>query len=204
MSDPYHTQIKGLIQKHGALGVNSLSKELEIPLSTIQKYMHKQDYFRMNSRRKWDLPDNIAATEVKESISNFDSVIDSQLTGLTNLSELLIAQVKSTITLLTTQKPVYTAGAALPAKSPDIHPLFIEKDKAIKETYALFKKYIPVVPEEYRDLLKNVDLVQLILERGAIAFNNVCQTEIGELFLESSTKLSDETVNLLEEYQKGA
>lgn len=204
MQDLYHAQIKGLIQKHGALGVNTLSKELDAPLSTIQRYMHKQSYFKMNSKRKWDLPDNIAASDTKESVNNFDTVIDSQLTGLTTLSDLLIAQVKSTITLLTTQRPAYTAVAALPDKSSNIEPIFIEKDKALKEMYAVFKKFIPVVPEEYKDLLKNVDLARLLVEKGTIFFNGDFSVEISDLFMESSNDLSDDTVKLLEEYRKGA
>jgi hypothetical protein len=196
--DKYHADIRALIEREGALGVNSLSKALNIPLSTIQKYMHSQSYFKMNQSKKWDLPEKVVANDIKESLKNFDSVIESQL-GITSLSDMLYTQIKSTITLLSAQKPISHTVAS---NTLDIHPEILKLDKNVKEMYILFSKYVHKCPEEYQNLIKNVDLYSLIKEKGTIYMNNEFSREISALFLERSVDLSDNVLQTLKEYQK--
>ena len=48
-----HSDIKGLIEINGPMGVNQLAKALNIPLSSMQHYMDKkQTYFKKNQARK--------------------------------------------------------------------------------------------------------------------------------------------------------
>jgi hypothetical protein len=197
--DKYHADIRALIEREGALGVNSLSKALNVPLSTIQKYMHTQSYFQMNQSRKWDLPEKVVANDIKEVQSNFSSVIESQLTGITSLSEMLFTQIKSTITLLSAQK---STNPPVASNSIDIHPEILKLDKNVKEMHLIFSKYIQKCPEEYQELIKNVDLYKLIKEKGTLYMNSSFSIEITSLFLEKSVDLSDDVIQVLKEYQK--
>jgi hypothetical protein len=201
MNDPYHAEIRALIEKEGALGVNALSKAINVPLSTVQKYMHRQSYFKMNSQRKWDMPDKIATETIQSTVNNFETVIESQVTGITSLSDMLVAQIKSTITLLSAQKGLSPSVAVT---SSDIHPEILELDKKAREMQMIFNKYVGKCPEEYRDLIKNLDIFRLIKEKGTIFLNEGFNVEITSLFLEKSVDLSNEVLKVLEEYQKEA
>src|SRR5258708_15334181 len=163
MTDQYFNSIKALIEQNGAMGVNALSKELNVPLSTIQKYMHRQSYFKMNQHRKWDLPEKVVTDNVQSSINNFDTVIESQLTGITSLSDMLITQIKSTITLLSAQKPILTSVAALPGKSSNIDKRLVELSENAHKLQEIFKKSKSNIPEEYLNILFNYDHIGLVM-----------------------------------------
>ena len=198
-NDRYHADIRALLEREGALGVNALSKALNIPLSTMQKHLHSQTYFKMTQSRKWDLPERVVTNSIQSSLNNFDDVIESQLSGITSLSEMLFTQIKSTITLLSAQKPTLPSVAGT---SPDIHPDILKLDKNAKDMNIVFSKYVGKCPEEYRDLIKNVDLYRLIIEKGTLYLNGQFNAEITSLFLERTVDLSDETLQTLKEYQK--
>lgn len=202
MIDKYKDEVEKLIQTNGAMGVNALSKALDIPLSTIQKYMHRQSYFRMNVQRKWDMPTNVTTKEINEAINNFDNVIESQLSGITSLSEMLITQIKSTITILSAQKPVLTPVAALPDKSVNIDPRLINVNEEVQKLKDVFKKQKSNIPDEYVDLLNNYDHVGLYLKEGKDYVTNMLQDELFELLTGQTQTLSEEAIQTLKDNQK--
>lgn len=198
-TDQYHSQILALIEKNGALGVNAISNSTNIPLSTVQKYMHRQSYFKMNSHKKWDLPENIVANEVNASLSNFDTLIASNLTGITSLSEMLITQIKSAITLLSTQKPVYATVADRSVKLDehmDRLNIFINNlQKAIKE-------HMSNVPEDYLDLMRNLDISKMCIYEGLEHMTSEHLRDITDLLLGDRDILTDDSLKMIEKYQK--
>jgi ACT domain-containing protein len=202
LTDTTHAEIKALLEKHGAMGVNQLAKELDIPLSTMQKYLDKdQTYFKKNQARKWVLPETSVNTDLNVVSSNYANVIDSQLMSMNALIETLMSQFRATITLIETNKP---RNAPVAGIAPNIDPQVLKLDKTIKDNYALFKKYVKVVPEEYQDLIKNLDLARLTAERGTLHVKGEFGKEIAALMLEKITELSHDTLVVLEEYQKEA
>lgn len=193
------SDIARLIEINGAMGVNQLAKELNIPLSTLQKYLDKdQNYFKKNYTRKWELPDMSANTDMAAVADKYSNVIESQLMTMNALIETLMAQFRATVSLIDANK-----GSSPPVagKVPDIDARVLKTDKTIKDMYALFKKYIPVCPKEYQDLLKNLDLTRLTLELGNNYMFNEFNTAITPLFTEQETELSDDMLDLLSEYQ---
>jgi hypothetical protein len=198
-----------LIREKGPLGVNTIASEIGVPVSTLQKYLNKQQtYFKINSDRKWDLPGNVAS-EVKNStlilnteiVENTIQLLQSQMEELQlNLANALIpvGTLKRSIQNLNVPPPV----AAL-TNQIDIHPRLIELDEKTKKSNQLFKQYLPKVPEEYQELLKNLDLYAITIEMGTKFMNEQFNAEISSLFLEKEDKLSDELLEVIKIYQKG-
>jgi hypothetical protein len=195
-----HADVLRLIEENGAMGVNQLSKALDVPLSTMQKYLDKdQDYFKKNNARKWVLPEMSAVSDMSVVSSNYSNVIDSQLTSMQALIDTLMSQFRATVSLIDANKGTLPPVAGI---APDIHKSMIESDKRIKSAYEVFKKFLGVVPEEYKNLIKNVDLHRLTIELGTIKLNEQFNPEITALFLEKSVDLSDDVLRILKEYQK--
>ncbi|MFY3741621.1 MAG: virulence-associated protein VapD [Candidatus Nitrosomirales archaeon] len=199
-NDKYHADIRRLLEQHGAMGVNQISKELNVPLSTMQKYLDKdQNYFKKNHARKWVLPEISASEEMSVVSSNYSDVINSQIMGMQALIETLMSQFRATLSLIEANKGTSASVAGI---MPDIHPEILKLNKAAKDMHTVFSKYISKCPDEYQELLKNVDLYRLIKERGTIYMNSEFSTEITSLFLERTVDLSNEVVAVLKEYQK--
>lgn len=193
-------QVKRLLEQNGAMGVNQLSKVLDIPLSTMQKYLDKdQNYFKKNSSRKWVLPDMAANDDMSVASSNMPSIIESQLMGMNALIETLMSQFRATVTLIEANKP---RSLPVAGTSSNLSPELLKLDIKVKELYVVFKKYVNVCPEEYQDLIKNVDLYRLIIEKGLDYLNEGFNTELTSLFLEKDDTLSDEVLKVLESHQK--
>jgi hypothetical protein len=198
----YHEDIRNLLEQNGAMGVNQLSKELNVPLSTLQKYLDKdQNYFKKNHARKWVLPEMSADEDMSVVTTNYSNVIDSQIMSMQALIETLMSQFRATLSLIDANKGASRSVAGI---LPNIDPILIKLDKKIKDIYVIFRKYVKVCPEEYQNLIKNVDLYQLTSDKGTEFLNGSFIGEITELFLEKSVDLSNDTVKILQEYQKEA
>lgn len=181
------------------MGVNALAKATNIPLSSMQHYLHKQSYFKMNSQRKWDLPDRVLTNNINEAFGEVDTVIQQQVAGISSLATMLITQVNATVALLSAQKPIM---APVANKTEEIHPKLRELNKRLKSTEDVFKKFVKVCPEEYQDLIKNLDLYELSIVEGSKSLESSFSNELTLLFTEQATELSDETLVLLTKYQK--
>jgi hypothetical protein len=195
----YHSEVLTLITQKGPLGVSEIAKALNVPATTLQKQLHSQDYFKLNNRKKWDLPENVAANNTNEAIKDFDKVIAGQLESTNALFGMLTSNINSIMTLLSAQKPIF---APVADNSTQLHPKVKELDKKIKETEVVFKKYVDKAPEMYQKLLRNLDLYALAIEKGTEYFNGTFTMEISSIFLEQTDQLSDEVFSLLEMYQK--
>lgn len=205
MTDKYKEEVEGLIKTNGAMGVNALSKAMDIPLSTIQKYMHRQSYFRMNVQRKWDLPVNVATPETKGPISNFDTVIDSQLTGITSLYEMLLTQIKMTITILGAQKPAFAPVASSSDDKSDImsqmDSRMITMSQGAHKLRGMFKAQKSTIPEQYYDLLMNYDHIGLIIKEGGEYATKFLEDDVYPIASGSVDELDEETVQILKDNQ---
>lgn len=198
MTDPYYDQVRALILKNGAMGVNALQKEIGIPLSTMQRYLEKQTYFKKTDQRKWDLPENVVKTQTSEVITNYDAVIESQITGIYAMFEMLTSQMKSTITLIGAQKtvtpPVADKSVNLPERLVKLHEATQAMPKAIKQ-------HINNIPEEYRDILLKVKWLDLALDTGLNYYNDVIGNAIMGLMATDQDNIDDEVLTVLEKYQ---
>lgn len=191
--------IKKLLTDKGPQGVTAIAKVLDAPPSSIQKYLtNQQDYFKLNRSKKWCLPN---VTEKEDSVTvanNITNVLNSQVNGINALIDLLVSQLSATTTLISDFKPVVQVSSG---KAPTMHPKIAELDKLIKDTQALFDRFVDKVPDMYKELIQNLDLYSLIIKRGVEFIQTGIGPDITALFLQESDTLSEETIEVLKSYQ---
>lgn len=201
--DKYYDEILQYITEHGETGVNILAKELNLPLSTMQRYLERQTYFRKTINRKWDLPDNVESdiksntmTLMIESVENAVKLLNSQLDEIqSNVQNALMP-------ISTLKRAVNSLNTPVAGNSDEVTPIMIDTDKKIKTTYTVFKKYKDRIPEGYTELILNVDMHRLTVEMGTIFTNADFSTDISSLLLGQIDELPEDTIEILKEYQK--
>lgn len=202
-NESLHQQIKDLISKNGAMGVNALQKELGVPLSSLQKYLDKQqNYFIKNHSRKWDLPENAAESDMSTVTDNYSSIIESQIAGMNVLTETLMAQFRATLTLMQANRPRNPPVADKSSHEMLKHPTVQEMLRDLEQLPTILKRKKSDIPEEYQDLLQNIDWLGLVITKGSSYFREVISPAIANLILHDDEKLPDDIVNVLEGYQK--
>lgn len=200
-----HDDVYEQLSKNGPMGVNALSKALNIPLSTMQKYLDKdQSYFKKNYQRKWELPEESIRTDMSTVSNNIANVIDSQLMSMQALIDTLMSQFRATVTLIETNKPSNAPVAVNSGNSMKIDPrLLTLVEDAAKLTSAV-KKQKSFIPEEYYDLLLSLDLVSLYFLIGEKPAYKIVVSDIYPVLTGNSKILADDALNILAECQKGA
>jgi hypothetical protein len=207
--DKYKDDILALITKNGPMGVNALQRELNVPLSTLQKYMHRQRYFRINEDKKWDTPENVTSDIQSNTLDLMVNSVENTIMLLSAQLEEIQQTTKNALIPISTLKrgvknlSPTVANRPQSANNGEVDPFLLELDKVLKDGYVLYKKYVKVCPEEYQNLISNVDLVRLTVELGSTFVTNEISPELSALFLEKSTTLSEDTIEYLKMYQKG-
>jgi len=199
VSNEREVLIRSLIERNGPMGVNALSRQTGINLSTLQKWLERQSSFIKTEDRKWDLPENATAKAVKIENENFDAVMDSQLKGISTVAELLISNIKATVTIMNTQKP--KAPSVAESQIPIDERLYkIQEDISLMPE--LIKKNSIKIPDDYKDLLNSIDWMQLHIDKGLLYFRDELSAHIADLILGNQDKLPDDTISTLEGYIK--
>jgi len=199
VSNEREVLIRSLIERNGPMGVNALSRQTGINLSTLQKWLERQSSFIKTEDRKWDLPENATAKAVKIENENFDAVMDSQLKGISTVAELLISNIKATVTIMNTQKP--KAPSVAESQIPIDERLYkIQEDISLMPE--LIKKNSIKIPDDYKDLLNSIDWMQLHIDKGLLYFRDELSAHIADLILGNQDKLPDDAISTLEGYIK--
>lgn len=204
-NDKYYDTILAILTEKGELGVNEIARLADMPLSTVQKYLERQTYFKKTERRKWDLPDNVNADIKTEtlvlmvnSVENSLLILKSQLEELTDDVQNSLGPVK------TLKRGVESIKPPVASKSSNIDRRLLELDKKAKDSYEVFKAHIKNVPEEYRTLILKLDILGLMLTKGREYLFNGEHEDLVRVLGGQSDILSDKTLKLLESYQKEA
>lgn len=201
MLEEHHVIIKQMIEERGPLGVNTIANELGVPLTTMQKRLHKQDYFVLNDRRKWDLPGNVAEKSIEDVDNNFDALIDAQITGIDNLVQMLSTNLKTTVTLLKTQKPQKYTKAPV-AANVYIHPDYKVIVDEMKTLEGIVKKYRDRFDDDTLTLLLNTDWVRLRFKLGLNSFMDEIGNAFGDFLSPNGGELSETVIKHVKENQK--
>lgn len=210
MTDKYHDQILTLISEKGPTGVNQLAKALEIPVSTMQRYLHKQTFFRMNEDKKWDLPEKVIGDVKSTSLTLVTDVIETSIMLLKSQIAELEHSVDNVLSPLNTLKrgikgfaPAAGAVAGSSSKSDITNKHILDLDNDAQNLIKATKKYVQVCPQEYQELLINTDWYHLVTDLGYKYVKEYISPELGDLFLEQRDNLSEDTLEVIKEYQKG-
>lgn len=206
-NDKYYDDIHAFITTNGESGVNAISKAINVPLSTVQKYLERQSFFKKTEQRKWDLPDRVPNVDIKtetlplmvNSVENALLILKAQLTEIQQTVD------NSLIPLNTLKRSVNHAIAPVASKSDtsvNIDPRLINVNEEVQKLKDVFKKQKANIPDEYADLLNNYDHIGLYLKEGKEYVTNMLQDELFELLTGQTQTLSEEAVQTLKDNQK--
>lgn len=206
MIEKYHKPIFEVISREGALGVNAIAKATEIPLSTIQKYLDKQQtFFRKTEDRKWDLPENVNADITSQSLILTANILENTILLIQSQLGELQNTVANTLTPVNTlkrgveNKPLPVAETTYKAKNTKLSKIL----EAIDKLPSLIKSRKENVSEELLELLLNTEWLELFVDLGYNYISDVIEPDLYELLLGNKTDLSEDTLTTIKEYQKG-
>lgn len=205
MADEKYEAVYAVLSDKGATGVNDLAKALGWPLSSTQKYLERQTYFKKTESRKWDLPEKVL-TEVKSDtlslmangVENSALITQSQLIEVGQSLELMLIAVQGL------KKGIQNYRTPVAEKSVSVDLRLVALDKKAKDTLKVIKTHIDNVPDEYRDMLLNMDILGYMIDHGVKTNNDLFNTEVTSLLTGQADNLSEDTLSLVKEYQRGA
>lgn len=206
--DKYYEKVKELLLAKGEMGVNAIAIELRVPVSTMQKYLERQDYFKKTDRRKWDLPERATNNAVKQQSSNH---LDTVALTIANQSQMVRAQLEAalmSLSIIETQSSIVTNAATMArlsvaGNSKQIDYRLSKFAENVSTMKTAIKQNANKVSDKYKELLTRLDLLELSLRMGSIFVNETLVPELSALLLNEIEELKEETVSLLEKYQIG-
>lgn len=206
--DKYRDDILRLISEKGALGVNSLSRELNVPLSTLQKYLHRQSYFKLNEEKRWDLPENVMGDIKTNSLVLMANVVENSILLLKSQLEEMQQSVGNALNPISTIKRGLNAGLAPVAGNKSGHSEIDPRLTKVMDMKAtldnIFKKQKDNIPEEYQTLIFNFDYVGLVLKEGDNYTKEFLENGLYELLAGKEQELTEDTIEILKDNQKEA
>lgn len=207
MQDRYKSDIITLITQRGPLGVSALSKELNVAASTLQKYLHKQSYFKINEDKKWDLPENVVSDIKSNTLVLMTDLVETNVKLLKSQLEEMLQTVENAINPIETLKRgVNTYQAPVASKSDKPVQKIDSRISEIIEMEAtlqsIFKKQSSNIPEEYRDLFFNFDYIGLVLKEGQSYTKEFLEEGTYALLAGKDTTLEEDVLQILKDNQK--
>lgn len=206
MSGKYHDEVLEVIKRKGPLGVNALAKELNVPLSTLQKYLtQQQSYFKKNENRMWALPetvkDDLKSSRLTSSISAFENSLEMLRTQA--------QEIESTVDSLALYVNIVKRSID-EVKSPpvaenksDIPESFVKIFDSLRQMPDIIKSHRQNITEDMLKLLLNVDWYMILREMGGIYVRETLQPDLFDLLSSNKDEMSEEVLELLKEYQIG-
>jgi hypothetical protein len=203
MNEKYYDDILRIITERGPTGVNVLAKELNVPLSSMQRYLEKQSYFKKTEDRKWDLPNNVEADIKTNTVALMVGSVENALMLLdSQLAEIQLNVQNALMPVNTLKRAVNTIVAPVADKPTNLHPSVQKLLKFETLMRKALKDNKDNIPEEYIDVLNNVDYVEMAAEMGLDYVLGPQFQDITELITRTGDKLSEDTLEILEKYQK--
>lgn len=206
MIEKYHKPIFEVISRMGALGVNQIAKETDLPVSTIQAYLTKQQsYFKKNDDRKWDLPENVVSEITDNSLTLSLGVLENAILLIESQLREVVESFTNIIIPLNTlkkglkDKPAPVADTIPKGASPKLRELM---ENVGRLPTIIKTKKSNLTPEQY-DLLLNTEWLNLILDLGANYFRDEISPSLYELLLGSTAQIPEDILDVLNQYQIG-
>ncbi len=204
MSEERHSAVLALITEKGPLGVTAISKTLNIPLNTMQKWLHNQSYFRMNENRKWDLPENVHSANKTNNLTLLVNAVKTQLLLVKAEKENLdiavqmaqdaVNNLERTASTLNTQPVANQTSVTYPERLTKFPAMLDNLMKVIKARKGFMS-------EEVYNLLINLRWVDLILDNGTIYLDSVFEPALHEVLLAERETFDTDLLETVMEYQ---
>jgi hypothetical protein len=205
LSNLDRNSIAAILVEKGAMGVTALATELDVPVSSLQRYLVGQKYFKQTDGRKWDTPERFQANTELNTLSK---MANNAKAGL----ELTIAQHEDMLLRLTNtldsinilMKGIegFEEPKAKSSSLPVADSRLADLDKGSKTLREAIKQNRKNIPAEYYELVLNYDSVDHLLTVGRDAARNFLDTELAPIILDGATELPEETIATLKEHQR--
>lgn len=203
-NNKYHDLILAVITEKGELGVNEIARAIEVPLSTVQKYLERQTYFKKTERRKWDLPHNVNADIKSDTMSLMvNSVENALLLVSAQFADLQESVQNALIPVNTLKRGISTLRAPVAPKAPDIDKRLIELSNTANSVYEIIKNKKDNIPSDHVDTLLNLDYIGLVLTLGTNEALKLIGEDVYQVLSGKYPFIPEETINILLKYQKG-
>jgi hypothetical protein len=200
--------ILAVLRDKGAMGVSTLAKEVGLPVSTIHRYLHDQNYFKLNERRRWDLPERVQTetngntlTLMVSGLENAILFLKAQLEEVRNSVDGLLVPTNTLKKGITN----FSIEPALPVAIPSKRAI-PERIETLLETLDNLPKIIRsrkdfVKPETY-EMLRKVEWLDLMLDYGKKALDDIINPELQDVLLGNQEEFSEDVLGILKEYLK--
>lgn len=205
MKEKYYDDVLSYITEHGESGVNEISKALNVPLATMQRYLIRQTYFRKTVNRKWDLPHNVESdiksntmTLMVNSVENALLLVDSQM------AEVQQAIQNALMPVNTLKRAVDMINLPVADNSGNIDKRLTKIAENSQKITDIIKKQKSNIPDEYSDVLLNLDYVGLVLAMGETFTEELLGGEVYGILAGKDKELSEEALETLKQYQREA
>lgn len=196
-------QIYKLLEQNGAMGVNALSRELCESVSTVQKHLMAQKFFRQNSKRWWDLPDRIVSENKTVTVQNSVQTVESSVHLIKAQLEELTAHTSGALAAISAVKRDFAVIQSAPpvAESGKIHSGLIQLNENIGKIPMIIRTRQEVVAKDLLQLLLNTNWMELILDNGRKYYREVIETDLYNVLLGEKYELNEEALTVIKEYQ---
>lgn len=205
VEDAYRDQITKLLKENGELGVNAIAEALDKPVSNIQRYLERQNYFVKTQRRKWYFADGMSVSGTTVLKGEVKQIVESQVKTINTTYELLRSQLSTMVAFINNHRFISDTIAieTVPvADSGVVDERLIKLQEETDQLTDIFKNQKGNIPAQYKELFDNYDHVAFVLKRGTDVVSAFMEDEIFSLLSGRITELSYETVSTLKEYQK--
>lgn len=201
--EPYHSLILEFLAEKGVSGVTAIANGIGKSPSSVDKYLKRQTYFMQTSTKKWDIPERLLG-----KISEGQATTKLGLLAQTLLTQTVLVETHWDVldTVIKDMiKQMAAIGPILQQYQPPVTDVIDSRltsiDRKAKETMSLIAKYSEKIPDQYRQLLLNLDIVQLIIDKDQELLSHL-NTAISGLLLQKETTLSFDMLSLVKEYQR--
>lgn len=203
MTDISRDRISNLLAQKGALGVNAIATSLNYPVSTLQRWLTAQSYFKRTADRKWALPETVEDEINSKALS---ILLDTAMLGLklqaTIIEDLALKVNTSLQTLETLRSNVELMKSVNPPVASPLDARFqmiIDGENKFKGAIKANKANIS--DPEFLKLLLNFDLVGYTLQYGSDSTDLFFEQNLAPVIL-GEVDPTEETWEQLRENQK--
>ncbi len=205
MSNLDRNSIAAILVEKGAMGVTALATELDVPVSSLQRYLTGQKYFKQNESRKWDTPEkfqtNTELNTLSKMVNNAKAGIELTIAQQEDLL-LRLSNTLDAINILTKGIENFEEPKIKSSSPPVADQRFATMLKDTETLRQAIKQNKANIPADYYELILNYDHISLILEKGKTAARDFLDTELAPIILDDASELTEETIATLKEHQR--
>lgn len=204
MIEKYHDPIFKLItEKKEALGVNTIAKETDIALSTVQKYLTtQQTYFKKTGDRKWDLPERVKQEVSPESLQLMINGLENSILLIQTQTKELQQSIANLVPPINILKRNIRDSAPPVAETPILNEKLVNKIASLDKLPKVIKSRKDSLTDDMYEMLMNTDWYGIFVDLGYNYLQEVIEPELYDLLLGTKIDLSEDALSTIKEYQK--